>query len=207
MALIIGLIGQAHVGKDTSADYMIERLQAAGYRARKIALADQLKIICRELIRMFYGRDVPLREFYDQDMKEMIRPDFPLFAGQPFKLRTVMQQIGTEVFRDLVSKTVWLDYIKTEVLSDPEQILIISDLRMLNEVEYFQRMTTMKQVDCFVTIRIKRGTTNELTGGNQFHISENDLINVATDYTVDNTGNFRQLYQQLDTITNQIRIR
>ena len=97
---VISFTGLAHSGKDTSSDYLVRKLSEKGYKVTKVGLADRLKHLCRKLIKMFYSIDISIEDFYDINKKEQIRPELPWFNNQPFTLRTVLQQIGSEIFRD-----------------------------------------------------------------------------------------------------------
>ena len=110
--IVICLTGLAHSGKDTCADIIINSIQLHGLNICKVGLADRVKIISQHLIKLFYNIDIPIDEFYDTNKKELVRYDYPQFAGKPFKLRTIMQQVGSEVIRDLLWIDIWCDYVK-----------------------------------------------------------------------------------------------
>lgn len=201
--IVIGLTGLAHSGKDTSADYLYAQL-APKYHVVKVALADRLKIICQAMIRLFYGIEIPLAEFYDIDRKEAVRTDLPLFAGQPFKLRTMLQMIGTEIFRDLLSESIWCQYIKQHYLDDhPCGVLIISDIRMPNEIEYFSNLVNTGQIASFKCYRIVRDNRVSLSGINQAHKTEQLVINLKIEHEIINQSSLIDLYRNIDQVIIQ----
>ena len=193
--IIVGISGLAHSGKDTSADYLLSQLKQ-DYKIIKIGLADRLKIICQQLVHLFYGVFLPLDEFYDLAKKEKIRDDLPSFAGQPFKIRTVLQQVGTEIFRDLMWSSIWCDYVKKNYIDTGDyQIIIISDLRLPDEVEFFRGC-----VSNFISFRVIRPNREQLTDNNQQHKSEIGNSKVLVDHEIMNETSLRDLYQKLDQI-------
>ena len=204
--IVIAFTGEAHSGKDTSADYLVEYFKSLGSSAIKVCLADQLKLICQKLIKLFYGIEIPKEEFYDLSEKERVRSDYPLFAGQPFKLRTVLQQVGTEIFRDLLWESVWCDYIKkTKIMNCQYQFIIISDCRFLDEIKYFSKLIenhenllSNKIIDSFITCRIIRENKLKLAMENHKHKSESDILNLPVDVEINNNDTFDQLYQNLN---------
>jgi hypothetical protein len=194
------------IGKDTSADYLFNQLQQRHIPVIKVALADQLKKICQRLIQLFYGIEIPLQEFYQMDDKERIHPELPLFAGQPFKLRTVLQLIGTDIFREMLFSSIWCQYLmEHQGAARPGQspqvptnggamIMIVSDIRMPDEANYFQ------QHGHFRCYRIVRQSRIPLTMVNQQHSSEQSIQQVPVTSEIDNNGSLEDLYHQLDQV-------
>jgi hypothetical protein len=199
--IVIGLTGQAHSGKDTTADYLVSQL-SRDHRVIKIALADQLKVICQKLIQLFYGQLIPLEQFYDLQSKEQIRDNLPLFTGQPFKIRTVLQQIGTEIFRDLVTKCVWCDYIKDNYITQPYDIIIISDIRMSDEIDYFNDLVKNGLISQFKTYRILRNIksdkSQELSLCNQQHRSEIAITQLHVTDEINNNSSIEDLHNLIN---------
>jgi hypothetical protein len=201
--LVIGITGLAHSGKDTSADYLYSKLKTK-CNVVKIALADQLKIICQMLIQMFYGQQIPLDEFYDLEKKEAIREELPIFAGRPFKLRTVLQMVGTEIFRDLISKAVWCNYVKEKYIdSNVCDVLIISDIRMPDEITFFANLAKNQQIAGFKCYRIIRANRSALSENNQAHQRERLISTLQVDHDIINESSLDNLYRNIDEIIIQ----
>lgn len=198
---VIMLTGLAHSGKDTSADYLISRFTQLGIKCIKLGLADRLKIISQHLIKLFYGIEVPLDEFYDMNAKERIREDYPKFNGQAFKLRNVMQMVGSEIFRDLMWGTIWCDYVyKNFIMTQTYQIIIISDCRFLDELQYFDTMVNTKIITNTYTARIVRPNRIPLDATNALHQSERDIMNLPVQNNILNDSSIEMLYEQLEHI-------
>jgi dephospho-CoA kinase len=192
---IIGLTGEAHSGKDTSADYLVSSLSQRGYKVIKISLADRLKVVSQKLIQSFYGIMIPLEDFYDEQKKELIREDLPQFNGKPFKLRTVLQTIGTDIIRQMIMTDVWCRYLKEKIIDvDTYDMVVISDIRMPDEIVFF------KQLYHFQCYRILRPNRHRIDLHNSQHSTENQVASLLVDGEIDNQGSFDDLYRQLDTL-------
>jgi hypothetical protein len=127
---IIGICGNARSGKDTMADLMIEVLADIGVKAKKIALADELKEECRDLVWKNLGIDVFTS---DSQEKNIIRP--------------LLVTWGTHVRRKL-DPDVWIKKAVEKMTGD--ELIIISDIRFQNELEWLRS----KDSYCFFVERI-----------------------------------------------------
>jgi hypothetical protein len=175
--ILVALTGVINSGKDTSADYLVSELNKKGIRSIKIGFADRLKIICQRLVELFYDIDIPIENFYDRMKKEEIVENFPKFGGQPFKLRTILQRVGTEIFRDLLWDDIWCDYINKIQLINHYDVIIVSDWRFPNEIEYFEKLEDNGQLLDVIKVRINRDHTND------HHIKTLKMIsNIIHDY-------------------------
>lgn len=198
--VIIGFTGLAHSGKDTSADYLLSCLNQK-HQVIKIALADQLKYICQRLVEMFYQRTLPIEDFYDLHKKELIRDDLPEFGGHPFKIRTLLQLIGTEICRDMISKSIWCNYLKEKYIDNNQyQYVIISDLRMPDEINFFKELEKSGLIKKFVCFRLKRSNRLQLTDNNQYHQTEQMVNQLSVNEDIINESTLTDLYRKLDQI-------
>jgi hypothetical protein len=198
--IVITLGGEAHSGKDTVANYLMGVLESRGLKVIQIALADRLKYTCQRLIKLFYNLEIPIEDFYDWDQKQKVHPEYPQFAGQPFKLRTIMQLIGSEVFRHFLWDDIWCDYVNREYLSKGEyQVYIISDCRFQNEVHYYETMAQNQTIEDCISCRIDRPTVdNELiTANDRSHQSEINISKLLTRHVINNDSTFEHLYKQI----------
>jgi hypothetical protein len=178
---IILIGGEAGAGKDTAADMIIEHCGSQYVPAMKVALADRLKRISRAIIAMFTGVTIPIGDFYDEDKKRAIRDDIPMFNGQPFCIRSVLQNIGTEIFRDMISPDIWCDIMRRDFIR-PGGFIIISDCRFPNEIAYFSRLPN---VIC-MSIRINRPHSPTLPAINAAHRSETGVNTLVVDHIIEN---------------------
>lgn len=101
--MILGVLGQAGAGKDTTADYLVSQ-----YGFVKIGLADPLKRICREV---FGFSDEQL--WGSSNMRNGPDLRYPLGGSSPIKghltPRFALQTLGTEWGRRCYENT-WVDY-------------------------------------------------------------------------------------------------
>lgn len=180
--MIIGILGKKFYGKDTTADYLVKN-----YDFNKIAFADKLKEVCQLLFgfnhRQLYG-----------DLKEEIDSNWNVSP------RTVLQYLGTEVFRTDINKIMphikqnfWINCVKTQYINmlkkDPTAKLVISDVRFTNEVDMIHELGG-------IVIKINRNIHST-----DCHESEKniDFINNYDDL-LENSGSIENLYSQIDII-------
>lgn len=203
MVTIIGITGFAHSGKDTSADYIMSKMNKT-YRVIKVSLADQLKVLSQKLVKTFYGVDIPLEYFYDFEKKEQENDELPLFNGQKFKIRTVLQIIG-DITRTLLGTDVWCKYIREKFVDCQKyDVIIISDMRMINEFEFFKRLEGDKVIQKFISTRITRDNRVEIDSSNKSHISETSVTILPVDKEIINNTTLHDLYNKLDVFLERL---
>jgi hypothetical protein len=211
--VIIGILGQSGSGKDTIADYLVKK-----YRFVKVALADPLKRICKEV----YGFS-DLQLWGPPDMRNS--PDFRYPTGKGYlSPRVALQTLGTEWGRSLYLDT-WINYglkVADDILSrgmhyDPKkgvskpswwrslmsrnrQGVVFSDVRFKNEVDKIRRRT-----NGFV-VRVLRPGAIGLVGlkGHSSEEEQKSLTDDDFDYTINNTGSLSQLYEEVDKMLKKL---
>jgi len=177
--MIIGLTASKRSGKDTLADYLVKE---HGYI--KMSFAEPLKEICRILF-----------DFTDEqlhgDKKEEIDEYWKVTP------RKVLQFIGTDLLRDQLSNimpdignNIWLEIMKKKILKNPNQKIVIADLRFNNEIEFIKELGG-------IIIRINRTNNN-----NDNHESEKLINTFNVDYELNNNGTKEDLYKQMFNIIN-----
>lgn len=116
MSTIIGIAGPARSGKDTLCNQFLEIFQEMGIKANRSALADQLKLECKDFISNTLGIDV----FTDKtEEKNIIRPFLVTW--------------GTHVRRKL-DPDIWIKKIQDSI--EENSILIVPDIRFKNEFDW-----------------------------------------------------------------------
>ncbi len=108
---VIGIGGIARAGKDTACQMLLERFSKMGISARRIALADNLKLEIRGKLIEDHGIDI-LNCAPEQ--KEQMRPALVAFG----KAR-----------REKSSGTFWTGLVEQEMLSVPEDVIVVPDIR------------------------------------------------------------------------------
>ena len=116
MTTIIGIAGPARSGKDTLCNQFIEIFKENGIKAKRSALADQLKLECKDFIFNTLGIDVFTEK---TEEKNIIRPFLVTW--------------GTHVRRKL-DQDVWVKKIQQSI--DENSILIVPDIRFKNEFDW-----------------------------------------------------------------------
>lgn len=112
---VIGVAGQAQMGKDTLADYLCDRLRERGADWHRVAFADNVKKVYQDT----FDRD---RAFIEE---WKVKPDPP--PGFDMTVRKSLQFIG-DGFRT-ICPTIWLDL----VFRKESRPIIVSDVRYVNE--------------------------------------------------------------------------
>ena len=143
---VIMISGKAESGKNFVADVIRHKLEGDGYRVLTVAFGDYVKFLCRT--------------YFDWN------------GEKDEKGRTLLQHIGTDVFRkydeDYFANRV-VDLIKATDIWD---YVIIPDLRFENELHIIH-----SNFDS-VAIRVERkGYTNRLTNEQKLNQSETELDN------------------------------
>lgn len=198
MKQLIILSGKAGSGKDTVADILVNLFH--NKKIKRIALADRVKIISREFIHLFTGTYLPLEYFYDQIEKEKERPELGFLwinnKKYIFTIRLALISIGTDILRNYYDDKIWLNYIKDNVLNQDYDILIITDGRMPNEIEYLRNINNHKTT----IIKIIRNHENSKLDVVKNHASEKDINNLYSDIIIENNGTLKNLENMIKKI-------
>lgn len=121
---LIGLIGRKGSGKDTAALTLLSK----GYQNVKFAGA--LKQMARSLLTYQGMDEATVERIIEGDMKEVALDEF---GGR--SSRYVMQTLGTEWGRNLISDSFWVDIAVNKALS---RKTVVTDVRFPNEVAAIQ---------------------------------------------------------------------
>ena len=195
------MCGSAGSGKDTSYEILKKQL-GQDWQVQSYAFGRPLKEIVVDLCRLFYGVEFSAESMNKLDYKEIARPDQAMFLGgeaHPLVLRTLLQQVGTDILRkqlgdDVFAKAVIQNIAKQ--MSEPSpQIAIITDLRFPNEQRCIMDYCVQHCFNC-ITIFINRD--NVLQSHN--HSSECYYNSLEKDIIIDNNGTLEELAQNLKKI-------
>lgn len=118
MRVIVGITGPAGAGKDTVADFLVER-----HGFTKMSMADQLKAGLRAM---------GFQEPANREDKEKLIPGFD------FSWRQAAQRLGTEFGRAL-DPEIWIKTMEGRMRRADERI-VISDIRFENEAAMVRRI-------------------------------------------------------------------
>ena len=174
METLILITGVAGSGKSTVAEYIEKR-----YGYKEYALGDKLKELTYRLLKTF---DVPVNlvdDLYDVNTK--------------CKYRKYLQLIGTECMRGTFGDDFWSEQLNNVIKN--ENKAIISDVRFINEYNYFK--SRYKRVYTIKVVRPGLGVMN--------HKSEQEIGNIPFDYIIMNELDLETLYHIVDNIMNFIQ--
>jgi len=172
----LGISGWARSGKDTVADYMVER---EGYI--KVSFAQPIKdaIMNLDPIISFEGVTAHVRQFSDlswDDLKDL-SPD----------IRPLLQRMGTEVGRDMFGQDFWVEAAIARIPDGSK--VVFSDVRYPNEAMAIKSLGG----------EVWRVERNGVGPAND-HASEHALNDFEFDKTIRNDSTLQALYLQVDSI-------
>ena len=175
--MLVGVCGKAGSGKDTIADYLVEK---KGFK--KIALADPIK----RLVKDVFVLD-------DKTMYDRVEREKPLEQWGNWSVRKLLQVIGTEMFRRHISEDIWVRSLWYRVKEDPTSNYIISDVRFPNELSFLKEAGK----EDFLSMKVVRDGYNGQVGviGH-----ESEKYDLETDILIHNNGSFSELYGRIDEI-------
>ena len=116
---IIGISGNATVGKDSFCNALIELLKERNIKAKRFAFADELKYETDEFLKSSLGISAFTT---DKEEKKLIRP-FLVWWGTDF--------------RRVIDDSHWINKV-SDKLSNEDIVYIITDVRYQNEFEWLK---------------------------------------------------------------------
>lgn len=200
MKKIIGILGHIGSGKDTAAKFYIET-----QNYKKISFADTLK----DVLSVVFSWDRTMLEGTTAQSRNWRNiPDLYWSTKLGFEVtpRKMLQQIGTDLFRNHLSPVIWSSNVELKILNSTSDI-VVSDVRF--EEEY----NKLKELGA-VFIRIDKETLPEwepialrailgsvddirLLKEMGIHESEWKWMNFTVDYTIVNDGSIADLRNKL----------
>lgn len=178
--MIIGLSGYAQVGKDTVANYLVEK-----YGYRRVAFADPIR-------EALYKLDPKIR--IDEMVGASLSNAVDNLGWEEVKklssdARELLQRMGTEVGRNIFGQDFWVQQAFKGV--DSEDKVVFADTRFHNEAghikSYHGQVWRINKLD--------HGPVNS-------HYSETALDQYDFDWSIPNYGSKEDLYLIIDGIMN-----
>lgn len=178
--MIIGLSGYARSGKDESANAL------AGLGFRRVAFADKLREFLLTLNPVVIGGPVQsLRHVIDEY-------GWDGYKASPYgqDIRGLLQRLGTECGRELISDTIWINAALGEKspgdgVNNLDNV-VVTDVRFPNEAQ------AIKNRGGYV-LRINRPGV----GAANAHSSETGLDDWSFDGIVNNAGSIADLHKEV----------
>lgn len=171
--MLIGISGKKFAGKDAIANRLVDK-----HGFRKLAFADPLKEVCRVVYHLSDGQ-------LFGSLKEIKDPRW-----QDQTPRELFQITGT-AFRN-INLNIWINSLNIKLNQLTIQgvtNIVISDVRFLNEIHFFQQNLGLLW------------KVNRETQSNEFndHISETELDTFNNwNQIIDNNSSLRELYSKVD---------
>ena len=195
MALIL-VGGKAGSGKTTVVNMITQEFESLNIDVKTFALADKLKEMVYMLCKLY---NMPINSVQDLNT-----------VGVKEKYRHHMQYIGTEICQSIFGKTCWCELIGKQIaehINMTHGVAIISDLRFEHEFEYFFGEEFNKLLKSTITttvIKVNRPYLNTNDKEKYLHSSEQQIDNIPTSITVDNSGTLEDLKQRVHTACREI---
>jgi GTPase SAR1 family protein len=178
--MIIGIVGNKNVGKDTLADYLVEKKEFIKY-----AFADPLKSCLKELFGLtdeqLYG-----------DKKEVIDP---VWNTTP---RELLQFFGTEVMQYKIQdilpnlkRTFFTKRFEQFIEANANKNIVVSDIRFQHELDI-----VLKYNGIIIKVERKNSSKTFLNHASEENI--NNLTNVT--FIIDNDDTKESLFLKLEKI-------
>lgn len=177
--MLIGLSGYARSGKDTVADYLVNK-----YGFTRMAFADPIREALYRLDpKVTFGdmSEISLAWAVDKSGWEVVKNESP-------EVRGLLQRMGTEVARNMFGEDFWVDYAIGQSWKNDN--VVFSDVRFRNEATAIQK-------NWGVNWRINRPGTKAAN----IHVSETQMDDYKEfDLVVNNDGSLQELHAQIDWI-------
>lgn len=165
--MILGITGLAGAGKDTIGDYLV-----TNYGFTRYGFADKLKELAEQADPMIG----------DDSLAELIyRDGWDIAKKENTEVRTFLQNLGHGA-RQVFGDTFWIDRVFDQ---DLPLRTVITDVRYENEFYAIRR-------NGGYIIRVNRDV--ELVNN---HITEVGHLDFDVDFTIDNNGSKRDLYDKI----------
>jgi hypothetical protein len=175
MIKLIGLPGAAGAGKDTVADFIDDIVAGGWENPHYVSFAHPLKQMVVQLLAHW---DVSANAITDRVLKEQ-----PI-AGLGASPRKLMQTLGTEWGRKLISESIWIDTAERAIVQALRdgRMVVVTDVRFANEAELIHRHGGQ-------VWRIDRPSAEPVAA----HVSEQGLPAALVDRVIDNSGTLDEL--------------
>jgi len=179
--MLIGICGKAGAGKDTIGNYLVEK-----HGFEKIALADPIK----RLVKDIFVLD-------DHTVYDRVAREQPLEQWGGRSVRTLLQIIGTELFRKNIDESIWVRSLWYRVAANKEKNYVVTDVRFPNELEFLRENAKEE----FLSIKVIREGYNGKVG---IVGHESEKYNLDTDLVIENSDTIEALHKKVEKLISLI---
>lgn len=197
--IILALSGKAGSGKGEVATFLKSAYGGCNLLVTSFAKALR-KEIHDEVQQIAATNYCPPREALEILCVRMGVPFDPFAkpdALNPYGKQRKLQQIWGTEYRRAQCATYWVDRVDDEIASMKPDIVILDDMRFLNEGEWVQ------EKDGYTAI-IERPDNKLLQGAEAAHVSENQLADYPFHYLIKNDGSLKQLHYRANATFHSI---
>lgn len=182
---LLGLLGYAQHGKDSTADVLETQL---GYK--RYAFADQLRLAVATLDPF-----LPTGIRYNQLMESQ---GYELAKKNP-EVRRLLQVMGTEVGRDIFGEDVWTSALGRKLAREKPDLAVVTDVRFPNEAEFIRDLGGE-------LVHVSRPGFD--SGVGTMHASEAHVAALAdeADLFIYNNGTLQDLHREVVTAFGGVRL-
>ena len=207
--MIIGLIGQKRVGKDTVAS-IIKNINAnldTKYNFKCMALADPIKDIARIMFNFTE------EQLYD-DAKDIIDPKWGI------KPRDFFEQFGTNIMQfdiynylpnletQVEKRLFWVKSLLAKIQIDKDKNVIITDVRGLHEINEINKFTDGKAIFIRIVKQPKNKIYDSVNNSISSHITQREPNEIPDEYifdTIVNDETLDDLNEKVKNVWNKIK--
>jgi len=218
MLNVIAFTGTKGSGKDTAGGEVISYGIANGFTVDSAAFAAPLKQMvvtlfedmCPDIINSYRtdeDKKKPLQELpITPEMRKELNPEFAQYIANDeyWSCRTLLQYLGTNVFK-YIRPTIWMDkfeltYIKPYVDSTMPRLLVVTDLRFQDELDFLRRWGLHPNVKV-TTVRIERRSPSK---SDKAHASESAIESLPVDRVIHNKSTMKQFRNNVRSMAHDI---
>jgi adenylate kinase family enzyme len=188
--MLIGLVGLIGSGKDTVAEQLVKQ-----HNFKRDSFAKSLK----DATANIFGWDRALLEGYSKESREWREQPDRFWSekfGKEVTPRWILQYFGTEVCRENMLDSIWVDSLVARYRGENT---VISDTRFVNEIN-----TIRKQGGKIVLVKRGEIPSREEMQASGAHQSEWDWIGCKFDYEINNNGTLQELYTSVDDMLSHL---
>ena len=192
--MLISICGLKGSGKDTIGDYLVKRHGFIRYH-----FADALK----DIVSLIFGWERHMLEGSTQKSREFREQKDEWWSEKLDRVitpRIVLQQMGTELFRNNFHKDIWRLIIERKIKENADKHIVITDCRFQNEIKLTRYyggsiiFVYRNLPEWFIPYKKNISDVPE-----NIHASETEWIRTDFDYEIDNNSTREKLYEQIET--------
>ena len=194
--IVIGILGKARAGKDTSAGFMNSYLALKGIPLEHESFARLLKQQVKDICYWDGEKDEAGRKLLQDFTKPIKAYTSTLAAKYP----------DNEFYQDMKNGAYYPAHTLKDIRNSDKKFFVITDFRFRSETALFGSKDDVK----LITIRVNRRNPDgslykgDLSPEALADISENDLNDYETTYVIENTGTLEDLKTDCEILADEI---